>query len=92
MEKTKKQIEQYFDSKIRDLSNKKKSAGTDIVKIAKQSQDVIKFSNQFSFDIENIISNNGIKSKIDIDELKSFANKIYIDRLKEYVPILGSLK
>lgn len=92
MEKTKKQIEQYFDSKIRDLSNKKKNAGTDIVKIAKQSQDVIKFSNQFSFDIENIISNNGIKSKIDIDELKSFANKIYIDRLKEYVPILGSLK
>lgn len=92
MEKTKKQIEQYFDSTISDLSNKKKNAGTDIVKIAKQSEDVIKFKNQFSFDIENIISNNGIKSKIDIDELKSFANKIYIDRLKEYVPILGSLK
>ena len=92
MEKTKKQIEQYFDSKIRDLSNKKKNAGTDIIKIAKQSQDVLNFAKQFSIDIENIILNNNIKRKKDVDELKSFANKIYIERFKEYVPILGALK
>lgn len=92
MEKTKKQIEQYFESIISDLYNKKKKAGTDIVKIVDQSKDVIKFSNQFTNDIENIISNNAIKSKNDIDELKSFANNIYIDRFKEYVQILGALK
>lgn len=59
----KKQIEQYFDFKIRELSEKKKKAGTDITKIAKQSQDVIKFSNQFGKDIEDILSNNGSKAR-----------------------------
>lgn len=92
MENAKKEIEQYFDKIIKDLSDKKMKAGTNIIKIKEQSNSVIKFKDNFPVDIESIILRNGIKNQDEIAVLKLYANKIFIDRFNEYVPILGALK
>jgi hypothetical protein len=89
MEKTKREIDDYLEKNIKELYDKKMKAGTNIFKIKEQSNSVIKFMDKFSFDIDSIIFNNGIKNEDEIAELKSYANKIVIDRLGEYAPIIG---
>lgn len=88
MENVKKEIDQYFDKTIKELHDMKMKAGTNIIKISEQSKSVIKFKDNFPKVIRSIISNNGITSQDEIAELISYANCIFIDRLREYAPRL----